>query len=91
MGTMLHEVRTTPELANLRHRVLTTLPKLTHNVHGPHDEKFYKFLTELEDEYEALKRSGYSGEGFYSKGHRLGQSVSQRQRENRRQRGFQRL
>ena len=30
----------------------------------------------MEDEYDALKRSGYSGEGFYSKGNRLGQNVS---------------
>lgn len=50
--------------------------QLTHNVHGPHDEKFYKFLSELEDEYEALKRSGYAGEGFHSKGHRVGENVS---------------
>lgn len=33
-------------------------------------------LSELEDEYEALKRSGYAGEGFHSKGHRLGENVS---------------
>ena len=46
--------------------------KLTHNVHGPHDDKFYKFLAGLEDEYDALKRSGYSGEGFFSPGKRLG-------------------
>lgn len=52
------------------------LPQLTHNVHGPHDEKFYKFLSELEDEFEALKRSGYDGEGFHSRGHRVGQHVS---------------
>jgi len=50
--------------------------QLTHNVHGPHDEKFYKFLTGLEDEYEALQRSGYAGEGFHSKGHRVGANVS---------------
>lgn len=45
-------------------------------MHGPHDEKFYKFLSELEDEYEALRQSGYDGEGFHSKGSRLGQYVS---------------
>ncbi|TCD62153.1 hypothetical protein EIP91_007281 [Steccherinum ochraceum] len=56
--------------------VHTMLHELTHNVHGPHDEKFYKFLSGLEEEYEALKRSGYSGEGFFSKGTRLGQGVS---------------
>lgn len=50
--------------------------QLTHNVRGPHDEQFYKILAGLEDEYEALQRLGYSGEGFFSKGHRLGANVS---------------
>lgn len=45
-------------------------------MHGPHDEKFYKFLAALEDEYDALQRSGYAGEGFFSSGHRLGAGVS---------------
>ncbi|KAH9837355.1 WLM-domain-containing protein [Rhodofomes roseus] len=56
--------------------VHTMLHELTHNVHGPHDEKFYKFLAGLEEEYYALKRSGYAGEGFFSKGQRLGTNVS---------------
>ncbi|KAF7302562.1 WLM domain-containing protein [Mycena chlorophos] len=56
--------------------VQTMLHELTHNVHGPHDEKFYKFLAGLQDEYDALQRSGYAGEGFYSKGNRLGTNVS---------------
>ncbi|KIJ66395.1 hypothetical protein HYDPIDRAFT_109416 [Hydnomerulius pinastri MD-312] len=54
----------------------TMLHELTHNVHGPHDEKFYKFLAGLEDEYDALQRSGYAGEGFFSPGQRLGVGVS---------------
>ncbi|TFY83834.1 hypothetical protein EWM64_g169 [Hericium alpestre] len=54
----------------------TMLHELTHNVHGPHDEKFYKFLSGLEEELEALQRSGYAGEGFHSKGNRLGKNVS---------------
>lgn len=45
-------------------------------MHGPHDEKFYKFLAGLEDEYDALQRSGYAGEGFFSPGHRLSAGVS---------------
>jgi DNA-dependent metalloprotease WSS1 len=45
---------------------------LTHNVHGPHDEKFYALLKSLETDYSALRRGGYSGEGFYSEGRRLG-------------------
>ncbi|KAF9785709.1 WLM domain-containing protein [Thelephora terrestris] len=52
--------------------VHTMLHELTHNVHGPHDDSFYKYLAGLESEYEGLKRSGYSGEGFYSRGTRLG-------------------
>ncbi|KAH7922803.1 WLM-domain-containing protein [Leucogyrophana mollusca] len=56
--------------------VRVMLHELTHNVHGPHDEKFYKFLAGLEDEYDALQRSGYAGEGFFSKGQRLGTNVS---------------
>lgn len=49
---------------------------MTHNVHGPHDENFYKYLASLEDELDALKRSGYAGEGFHSRGQRLGTNVS---------------
>jgi len=45
-------------------------------VHGPHDEKFYKFLSELQDEYDTLQRSGYAGEGFFTKGERVGLGVS---------------
>ncbi|KAJ8084645.1 hypothetical protein PM082_003420 [Marasmius tenuissimus] len=56
--------------------VQTMLHELTHNVHGPHDDKFYKFLSGLQDEYDALVGSGYSGEGFLSKGQRLGVNVS---------------
>ncbi|KAI0962377.1 hypothetical protein AcV7_001234 [Taiwanofungus camphoratus] len=56
--------------------VHTMLHELTHNICGPHDEKFYKFLAVLEQEYDALQRSGYAGEGFFSEGHRLGANVS---------------
>ncbi|KIL01053.1 hypothetical protein PAXRUDRAFT_821068 [Paxillus rubicundulus Ve08.2h10] len=56
--------------------VRTMLHELTHNVQGPHDERFYKILAGLEDEYDALQRSGYAGEGFFSPGHRLGAGVS---------------
>ncbi|KAF8543498.1 WLM domain-containing protein [Trichophaea hybrida] len=50
----------------------TMLHELTHNVHGPHDEKFYGFLKKLEEEYYALRARGWNGEGFYSEGRRLG-------------------
>ncbi|KAF8167489.1 WLM domain-containing protein [Crassisporium funariophilum] len=54
----------------------TMLHELTHNVHGPHDDKFYKYLSGLQDEFDALQRSGYAGEGFFSAGKRLGVNVS---------------
>ena len=41
-------------------------------MHGPHDDKFYKILAGLQDEYDASRQSGYAGEGFYSEGRRLG-------------------
>lgn len=50
----------------------TMLHELTHNKHGPHDQTFYNFLNSLEDEFDRLLVSGYSGEGFYSKGQALG-------------------
>lgn len=71
---MLHEVSFPPRFS--RQSVdLSFSCQLTHNLHGPHDERFYKFLAELEDEYDALQRSGYAGEGFFSPGHRLGAGV----------------
>jgi len=72
---MLHEVSTHPDhgidpCSDFAHA------KLTHNVHGPHDEKFYKYLAGLEEEYDTLRRTGYAGEGFFSVGRRLGTNVS---------------
>ncbi|KAH0559451.1 hypothetical protein GP486_004032 [Trichoglossum hirsutum] len=52
--------------------VETMLHELTHNVHGPHDEKFHALLQQLRDEHEKLIRSGYTGEGFLSDGNVLG-------------------
>lgn len=43
-------------------------------MHGPHDEKFYKFLSRLQEEYDELQRSGYAGEGFFTAGKKLGGS-----------------
>ncbi|KAI9464941.1 WLM domain-containing protein [Lactarius psammicola] len=57
--------------------ILTMLHELTHNVHGPHDQNFYKFLSRLEEEYYELKRTGYAGEGFFSNGRRLGNGIPQ--------------
>ncbi|KAI9443380.1 WLM domain-containing protein [Lactarius indigo] len=44
----------------------TMLHELTHNVHGPHDQDFYKFFA-----------PGYAGEGFFSNGRRLGEGIPQ--------------
>ncbi|KAI9778582.1 MAG: hypothetical protein M1839_007975 [Geoglossum umbratile] len=52
--------------------VETMLHELTHNVHGPHDEKFHALLQKLREEHEQLVRSGYTGEGFLSDGKVLG-------------------
>ncbi|KAF8921860.1 WLM domain-containing protein [Mucidula mucida] len=46
--------------------VQTMLHELTHNVHGPHDDKFYKFLSGLQDEYDKLVRSGMRGKGYFA-------------------------
>ena len=70
---MLHEVNVSSQFSN---QSVDFPRQLTHNVHGPHDGKFYKFLAGLEVEYDALQRSGYAGEGFFSPGHRLGVGVS---------------
>lgn len=46
--------------------------RLCHIVHGPHDEHFHKLWDQLRDEYDALIRKGYTGEGFLSQGQKLG-------------------
>ncbi|KAK9939807.1 hypothetical protein M0R45_016493 [Rubus argutus] len=55
----------------------TMLHELCHNVHGPHDAKFYKLWDELRKECEELMAKGVTGtaEGFDLPGRRLG-SVS---------------
>ncbi|GAA5823476.1 hypothetical protein JCM11251_000646 [Rhodosporidiobolus azoricus] len=54
----------------------TMLHELSHNLRGPHDDQFFKILDGLQDEYDALRASGYSGEGFLGKGTRVGHGVS---------------
>ncbi|EJF67222.1 WLM-domain-containing protein [Dichomitus squalens LYAD-421 SS1] len=87
VGTMLHEVSPSPVSVPPSAFLGTKRPlqhpltrirgtQLTHNVHGPHDAAFYKFLAGLEDEYDALRRSGWSGEGFHAAGRRVGANVS---------------
>ncbi|KAK8203815.1 zinc ion binding protein [Phyllosticta capitalensis] len=50
----------------------TLLHELSHNAIGPHNAQFHKLWNELREEYWALKRQGYTGEGFLSDGHKLG-------------------
>ncbi|CAN6674565.1 DNA-dependent metalloprotease Wss1p [Trichomonascus vanleenenianus] len=50
----------------------TLLHELTHNLFGPHDAKFFKYLDELKAEFEELVVSGYTGDGFFSQGQILG-------------------
>lgn len=50
----------------------TMLHELSHNVFGPHDEKFHALWNQLREEYEGLIRKGYTGEGFLSEGKKLG-------------------
>lgn len=46
--------------------------RLSHIVHGPHDEAFHNLWNQLRTEHEQLVRKGYTGEGFLSTGHKLG-------------------
>ena len=50
----------------------TMLHELSHNVWGDHDSNFHRLWDELRDEWETLTRKGYTGEGFLSKGQKLG-------------------
>ncbi|KAH7060659.1 WLM domain-containing protein [Macrophomina phaseolina] len=50
----------------------TLLHELSHIKWGPHDEKFHKLWDELREEYYALKRQGYTGEGFLGHGRKVG-------------------
>lgn len=50
----------------------TFLHELSHNVHGPHDEKFHVLWDQLRSELEDLIRKGYTGEGFLGRGQILG-------------------
>ncbi|KAJ2745609.1 hypothetical protein GGI20_002044 [Coemansia sp. BCRC 34301] len=54
----------------------TMLHELVHIVRAPHDAEFYKLLDALKAEAEALLAKGYTGDGFYSHGTRVGVGVS---------------
>ncbi|KAK4205275.1 putative Fe2+/Zn2+ regulated transporter [Triangularia verruculosa] len=53
----------------------TMLHELSHIVHGPHDRVFHALWDQLREELEGLFMKGYTGEGFLSKGHKLGGQV----------------
>ncbi|KAF9979836.1 hypothetical protein BGZ75_009174 [Mortierella antarctica] len=48
------------------------LHELAHNIRGPHDAQFYKAMNDLNDEYDKIIASGYTGVGFDATGQRLG-------------------
>ncbi|KAF2224041.1 WLM domain-containing protein [Elsinoe ampelina] len=50
----------------------TMLHELSHIVHGPHDAQFHALWDELRGEHETLLFKGYTGEGFLTKGRKLG-------------------
>ncbi|KAF9576543.1 hypothetical protein EC968_008021 [Mortierella alpina] len=50
----------------------TMLHELAHNIRGPHDAQFYKAMNDLNDEYDKIIASGYTGVGFDAAGQRLG-------------------
>ncbi|GME64649.1 Zinc finger RanBP2-type protein [Neofusicoccum parvum] len=50
----------------------TLLHELTHIKWGPHDKNFHKLWDELREEYYALKRQGYTGEGLLGHGRKVG-------------------
>ncbi|KAL1303698.1 hypothetical protein AAFC00_007050 [Neodothiora populina] len=50
----------------------TMLHELSHIVWGAHDANFHALWDELRNEHETLLTRGYTGEGFLSKGSRLG-------------------
>lgn len=49
----------------------TFLHELTHNIHGPHDNKFYKFLDKLQERFEQIQMGGISS-GYFCEEQTLG-------------------
>lgn len=68
MDTMLHEY--VPSLNRLFTH--TDNLRLSHIVWGDHDANFHALWDELRGEYETLVSKGYTGEGFLSRGQKLG-------------------
>ncbi|KAJ2395423.1 hypothetical protein GGI23_004306 [Coemansia sp. RSA 2559] len=54
----------------------TMLHELVHIVRSPHDAEFYRILDELKAEAEVLLAQGYTGDGFFSDGRKLGAGIA---------------
>ncbi|KAJ1907567.1 hypothetical protein LPJ81_000665 [Coemansia sp. IMI 209127] len=54
----------------------TMLHELVHIVRSPHDAEFYRMLDELKAEAEVLLAQGYTGDGFFSDGRKLGAGIA---------------
>lgn len=50
----------------------TMLHELTHNVYGPHDQRFYNFLDKLKDRFEQIQYNPNSIEGYVCEENKLG-------------------
>ncbi|CAK9438097.1 uncharacterized protein LODBEIA_P24160 [Lodderomyces beijingensis] len=53
----------------------TFLHELTHNVHGPHDKKFYDYLAQLEKRYGELKYGGGGKSNYRCEENTLGRGM----------------
>lgn len=53
----------------------TMLHELSHNKHGPHDDKFYKYMGELRTQLEDLMAQGFTGDSVFGQGNKLGKSL----------------
>lgn len=53
----------------------TMLHELTHNIHGPHNDKFYKFLDKLKDRFEQIQYNPSSVKNYICEENKLGGSA----------------
>lgn len=60
-----HDIKRFLEYEDL---VGTMLHELTHNVIGPHNADFYKFLDDLNDEFDTISADGHARHGFHAFG-----------------------
>lgn len=51
---------------------MITLIELCHNRYSDHDERFYAFFEELNQEFDQERKNGWQGEGFHAPGSRVG-------------------